>query len=257
MNNRDLDEGKNQNGRILVDYDRIVFTSVKLEDTGMISCIASNEIDMVGSAGEMIIYRDGSWSKWSSWESCSASCGEGIKTRDRICVGAANGGENCPQGAVEEEAPCNDVPCPMDGRLTQWSEWADCSQSCGRGHQFRQRECRPPAYGGQPCLEDLLEEVPCNNGPCDVDGNWSKWTEWESCDKTCGGGLKIRSRSCDSPAPTGLGYPCTGAGVESKSCNEESCPVDGNWGEWLSWTICSKVSHTPTQIFEKLTWKHN
>lgn len=240
LNSRKLESGRNFNGRIIIDGNIITFTSMLLEDTGMISCLASNEVGVVGSVGEIVVFRNGKWATWSDFEPCSASCGEGVKIRNRICSGVANGGDNCPDGSPEDTQPCNNVACPIDGQLTVWSDWSACSVSCGRGAQSRERQCIPPTFGGMPCVAELYEEVPCNYGICDIDGNWAGWYDWESCDRSCGGGIKIRSRECNAPAPTGNGLYCLGSSVESRNCNGEACPVDGDWGSWGSWAICSK-----------------
>ena len=41
---------------------------------------------------------DGNWGPWSTWTSCSSSCGSGRQIRTRLCDDPAvgNGGENCP-----------------------------------------------------------------------------------------------------------------------------------------------------------------
>ena len=241
MGQNQLSEGRNDNGRIIVDSTRLIITAAKLEDTGIISCLASNEIGVVGSAGELTVYRNGYWTQWSAFEACSATCGDGIAIRRRACIGIANGGDDCPPDDQSEESTvCHITSCPIDGHLTVWSDWSECSVSCGRGTKTRSRDCQSPRFGGAPCLGDVFDEAPCQSGPCDTDGVWSRWGTWESCDKTCGGGLRIRHRACDNPAPTGLGFPCSGSDIESRRCALEPCPLDGDWGSWLSWSICSK-----------------
>ena len=56
-----------------------------------------------------------------------------------------------------------------------------------------------------------------------VDGNWGAWGAYSSCSKTCGTGIKTRSRECDDPAPVGLGEDCSGDTTETALCNTESC----------------------------------
>ena len=35
--------------------------------------------------------------------------------------------------------------------------------------------------------------------PPPVDGNWGPWGSYGACTRTCGGGVKYRSRHCDNP----------------------------------------------------------
>ncbi|XP_078373834.1 coadhesin-like [Oculina patagonica] len=64
-----------------------------------------------------------------------------------------------------------------------------------------------------------------NPGPQtpDVDGNYTNWSQWTECSKTCGGGEKTRERSCSNPEPKGNGRPCVGEPEESVRCNEQEC----------------------------------
>ena len=57
-----------------------------------------------------------------------------------------------------------------------------------------------------------------------VDGGWSSWSEWGSCAKSCGQGIKIRNRQCNNPPPQNNGKNCGGMRIESTSCNVKTCP---------------------------------
>ncbi|XP_069032120.1 adhesion G protein-coupled receptor B1-like isoform X2 [Embiotoca jacksoni] len=54
---------------------------------------------------------DGRWHAWSSWGSCSKTCGGGIQQRQRVCEGPFFGGELCP-GETGEQRRCNEKRCP-------------------------------------------------------------------------------------------------------------------------------------------------
>ena len=56
---------------------------------------------------------NGRWSEWSSYEDCTASCGGGVKIRERHCDDPppAHGGEDC-DGEDHEEEECGMDPCP-------------------------------------------------------------------------------------------------------------------------------------------------
>lgn len=57
-----------------------------------------------------------------------------------------------------------------------------------------------------------------------VDGAWSRWGSWGACSTTCGTGVHIRYRSCDSPKPAYGGHNCRGANHQSQKCNLGPCP---------------------------------
>ncbi|XP_005565677.2 A disintegrin and metalloproteinase with thrombospondin motifs 14 isoform X1 [Macaca thibetana thibetana] len=56
------------------------------------------------------------------------------------------------------------------------------------------------------------------------DGGWSSWTKFGSCSRSCGGGVRSRSRSCNNPPPAYGGRPCLGPMFEYQVCNSEECP---------------------------------
>ncbi|XP_041377041.1 A disintegrin and metalloproteinase with thrombospondin motifs 16-like [Gigantopelta aegis] len=61
-------------------------------------------------------------------------------------------------------------------------------------------------------------------GPHPVDGNWSQWTAWSQCTRSCGTGVKQRTRHCGSPVPQYGGKPCEGKALLQKLCSLQECP---------------------------------
>ena len=185
---------------------------------------------------------DGSWSDYSAWSECSASCGGGIMERSRTCDNPepSEGGNDC-EGSAAEGKGCNDIPCPVNGGWSNWTSFTECSASCGIGVTIALRSCSNPApeFGGLNCEGDSVEETECDAGPCPVDGNWSDYSAWSECSASCGGGVMERSRNCDSPAPENGGNPCEGEAADNQACNEDPCPVDGKWSEWGDYGECS------------------
>lgn len=181
-------------------------------------------------------------SSWSQWTPCSKSCSDAqypaVKTRSRYCPS----GRNC-TGELFQEAVCNlpqctgpdSLPCDSEdcgGRNCSWnlwSEWSECSRFCGVGQQRRLRTYNPPGDRGLWC-EDILtghmERRFCNLQACKVNGNWSKWSPWSWCDRSCGGGRSVRSRTCSSPPPKNGGKECAGEKYQARICNPKPC-ADG------------------------------
>ncbi|XP_029374854.1 A disintegrin and metalloproteinase with thrombospondin motifs 2-like isoform X2 [Echeneis naucrates] len=56
------------------------------------------------------------------------------------------------------------------------------------------------------------------------DGGWGTWSSYGSCSRTCGGGVRFRSRRCDNPAPANGGRTCFGNSYEFQLCDREECP---------------------------------
>merc|ERR1712227_584451 len=133
-------------------------------------------------------------------------------------------------------SPCVHTAPPAD--WTNWGEWSTCSENCGGGIMRRSRSCE--GHGSCPGMtsddREQVVEQQCNLQPCE---SWSEWTMFGPCNTSCGPGNQMRSRSCFSiklnqeimSAPG-----CVGLAVESKSCDNQSCPT---WTAWSMWSVCS------------------
>ncbi|XP_061739556.1 hemicentin-1 [Nerophis ophidion] len=131
----------------------------------------------------------------------------------------------------------------VHGGYSEWAEWGPCSLTCGVGSQKRQRQCNKPlpANGGRHCAGSSIETRSCQGKPCPVDGNWSEWSSWEECSRSCGQGNRTRVRTCSNPPAQNGGRLCEGRAVEVIMCSVRPCPVAGTWGPWLPWSPCSET----------------
>ncbi|KAM4678065.1 A disintegrin and metalloproteinase with thrombospondin motifs 17 isoform 2-T2 [Discoglossus pictus] len=85
-----------------------------------------------------------------------------------------------------------------------------------------------PPLDGTECGSDKW----CRAGECvgktpipqHVDGDWSTWSQWSMCSRTCGTGARFRQRKCDNPPPGPGGRSCKGATVEHMVCENPPCP---------------------------------
>ena len=60
---------------------------------------------------------------------------------------------------------------------------------------------------------------------------WGDWTPYGECNNTCGAGVKIRTRSCDSPPPLHNGMLCadnTGLNASILQTESQDCVGDCN-----------------------------
>ncbi|XP_069562091.1 A disintegrin and metalloproteinase with thrombospondin motifs 3 [Brachyistius frenatus] len=56
------------------------------------------------------------------------------------------------------------------------------------------------------------------------DGAWSSWSKYGSCSRSCGTGVRFRTRQCNNPAPSNGGQDCPGVNYEYQLCNTDDCP---------------------------------
>ncbi|XP_051573018.1 A disintegrin and metalloproteinase with thrombospondin motifs 18-like [Myxocyprinus asiaticus] len=89
-----------------------------------------------------------------------------------------------------------------------------------------------PAAEGTICGPDMwCRRGQCvkygDNGPRAVHGQWSGWSEWSDCSRTCGGGVMHQERSCNSPSPQHNGKFCQGPSRLHQLCNTKPCQPNG------------------------------
>ncbi|XP_053376701.1 SCO-spondin-like [Mercenaria mercenaria] len=195
---------------------------------------------------------DGHYTDWSSWQLCSATCGNGTKERTRSCTNPApsNGGDDC-AGPNKDTDTCNEAVCSVDGEWGQWQAWAQCT--CESTHQ-RKRDCDSPApvANGAYCVGNATDTAPCTPDTslkCPVAGGWADWLEWGTrCSVTCGHGVVKRFRQCANPIPSNGGAYCAGELFQTRECNQPHCPVDGVWSSWSAWSHCDVTCANGTQF---------
>ncbi|XP_035664469.1 SCO-spondin-like [Branchiostoma floridae] len=145
---------------------------------------------------------------------------------------------------------CTDEPCPVDGGVSSWTVWTNCSMTCGGvGVQVRTRTCNSPApaHGGQPCTETLFDTKYCHTPECPVPGGWSAWTSWSYCTVTCGGGVSHRTRTCSNPPPAHFGPDCEGHNTETIECSPEPCELGCEGGKEYT-EYCTRCPRTCNEL---------
>ncbi|XP_020652871.2 spondin-1 [Pogona vitticeps] len=207
--------------------------------------------------------------EWGEWDECSASCGMGMKKRHRMIKMTPADGSMCKAETTEAEKcmmpECHTIPC----MLSPWSEWSDCSVTCGKGMRTRQRMLKSAAELGD-CNEELEQVEKCMLPECPIDCELTEWSQWSECNKSCGKGHMIRTRMIKMEPQFG-GAPCPET-VQRKKCRIRKCLRNPNvekrrWKEprekrrseqakedvdseqfpgckmkpWTAWSECSKL----------------
>ncbi|XP_053319477.1 A disintegrin and metalloproteinase with thrombospondin motifs 20 [Spea bombifrons] len=133
---------------------------------------------------------------------CSSQCGQGLRTLDIRCMKYSSAkGTSTPVGdkfCASFPKPTNRERCNGDCLSASWhyTEWSQCSKSCGRGVQVREAYCMNNfgrRLADRECSEHRkVVTQSCSEHTCPV------WTtsEWSECHVTCGKGFKHRHVSC-------------------------------------------------------------
>ena len=134
-----------------------------------------------------------------------------------ICDGLDN---DC-DGAVDN----GPTGCPVDCVVGPWSDWSECSETCGGGIQIRTREVLEPAQNGGAGCPTLEETRECNTDPC-CELGW-EIGDWTVCSASCGSGVQTRMVVCvDCGGVTLLDSDCPQPKPEtSQTCNEQPCCI--------------------------------
>jgi len=64
-----------------------------------------------------------------------------------------------------------------------------------------------------------------------VDGQWSSWSVWSTCSRSCGDGWAVRNRTCSNPPAQNGGADCDVSGLgsfQNQSCNIQNCSCMAN-----------------------------
>ena len=171
-------------------------------------------------------------SSWSSWSTCTKSCGSGSQQRTRSTTTATSCGGNACAHAAETQA-CNAQACPVDCVVVPFggvykpgvglglgANWNKCSVACGGGYQFRTRDLTAPKHGGKACPPSI-EYQGCNSQACCVkvtcyQGGWGGWTAAYG-NNGLTNGSKYRTRTTYR---------------EGSSCSGDGCGAVKQWGTY-------------------------
>uniref|UniRef100_A0A3Q2QQS7 Thrombospondin type-1 domain-containing protein 7A n=1 Tax=Fundulus heteroclitus TaxID=8078 RepID=A0A3Q2QQS7_FUNHE len=165
-------------------------------------------------------------SSWSKFSTCTADC-VGVRTRKRMLVGKSKKRDQCKNNQMyplseTQYCPCNKYNAQPVGN------WSDCIlpegsrmesqlgmrvqgdiKECGQGYRYQAMVC----YDQD---NRIVETSRCNSHgyieeaciiPCPSDCKLSEWSNWSRCSKSCGSGVKVRSKWLREKPYNG-GRPC-------------------------------------------------
>ncbi|XP_036181381.1 spondin-1 isoform X3 [Myotis myotis] len=157
--------------------------------------------------------------EWGEWDECSATCGMGMKKRHRMVKMSPADGSMCKAETSQTEKcmmpECHTIPC----LLSPWSEWSDCSVTCGKGMRTRQRMLKSLAELGD-CNEELEQVEKCMLPECRC--RMRPWTAWSECTKLCGGGIQERYMTVKKRFKSSQFTSCKDK-KEIRACNVHPC----------------------------------
>ncbi|XP_048238540.1 thrombospondin type-1 domain-containing protein 7A-like isoform X1 [Haliotis rufescens] len=224
---------------------------------GWSDCILDEKDDVKQRFAQMslksIRHRDANESMRS--DPTQAYCGSGKQFKAYACQNDRRDMESadkCFNSEYKEEVCI--VPCPVDCEMTEWSDWSQCSVTCGSGMQLRFRSiATQPADGGRKCpsLDGTRKETQSRvcRSPCE----YHVWegSKWGSCRPMtgtgCGHGTQSRGVRCKTIGETRL----AGTFPDDSLCNQHErleenqvcllpCPGDCVFSDWTAWTACTQ-----------------
>ncbi|CAM4880153.1 unnamed protein product [Rotaria socialis] len=202
------------------------------------------------------------YSDWTNWTSCTVTCGQGQQMRARNAMAGS-----CTEPLLETRI-CQMEPCPciftQDIYISTFQKLPPVDNFVGwieKDDQTGYTNSTESVYIGDHldnntivhsynCSEFICKDsslVTVLTANCSKDCQFEPWTEWTSCNITCGGnGNQTRSRG-KIPA-AGNGTDCIGSDIETLLCSSLPCVGACLTTEWTDFTPCSKSCGLGSQI---------
>ena len=161
------------------------------------------------------------WAVWTSWSSCSTTCGIGEKSRTRKCKSLQSllivSDDMCAPQVPSQKEKCVLQNCPVNGEWNAWGLWSNCNQNCvshpdsskpvvTKAFRARKHFCLGQAFGGLDCKKDSKyiydsntkseeEHTDCFTPDSKEEGEktpwcpenciFTTWGSWSPCTQTC------------------------------------------------------------------------
>ncbi|XP_052779568.1 SCO-spondin-like isoform X2 [Mya arenaria] len=197
-------------------------------------------------------------SEWGDWSPCTASCDGGTQIRSRNFTDAADiNKEECDDVDLTDSETCNENPCDEECTIGPWSEWSECSESCGGGSRTRSRDTT--------CEVTKEETGGCNEQACIECEDTAEYKEFTQCEQNTCERYRAGQESCRDNGTKYWGCVCNEGYLmnDNKECVKptecNSCSYQGMtyeedevvYSEECSHFICVKGDIVETSKCEK------
>uniref|UniRef100_A0A8C7ZK55 ADAM metallopeptidase with thrombospondin type 1 motif, 9 n=1 Tax=Oryzias sinensis TaxID=183150 RepID=A0A8C7ZK55_9TELE len=240
------------------------FVSCRDDQGGLADDSACAHLPKPPASGVCSVVACGQW-KVLEWTVCSVTCGQGLTTRQVLCVDfneqEVNASECDPDDRPTTQQDCAMSQCPSrssesrplpsspnarssppHSQSHQWrtGPWGACSSTCAGGFQRRVVVCQDEnGYPANSCEDSSRpnEQRSCESGPCP---QWA-YGSWGECTKPCGGGIKTRLVVCQRPNGerfNDLSCEIHDKPPDQEQCNTQPCPSSPHWST-DPWSSCS------------------
>ncbi|ESO03693.1 hypothetical protein HELRODRAFT_173392 [Helobdella robusta] len=204
---------------------------------------------------------DGGWSEWSD---VTNDVELGVQKRTRTCSNPfpAFDGQDCIGEPVEIIGNMEELPQPIDGDWTSWSEWTSIEKTDKTETFKKERSCNNPTplFGGKECEGEPIITVTID---LPIDGGWTEWTDWSVPTDTSVPQTITRTRTCTNPVPNNEGKDCEGPPTDYREFTPDkplqqmhrsffrdftfsnsnrrnyvlnnNVAIDGGWSDWSDW----------------------
>lgn len=178
------------------------------------------------------------WVPKECTKTCDDSCALKKPGDDDVCGGTQElareivqkpneYGAKCPVLSLTKV--CGQIPCPVDCKMGEWSEWNMCTKECDGGVQGRTRPIlAKPENNGATC-KSAQEMRGCNTGackrPCELK---DAWEPFGPCSQMCDGGEQTQIKKIKVKARAGGECPKVKSPkrFRKQKCNVAPCKGD-------------------------------
>ncbi|OQR73585.1 spondin-1-like, partial [Tropilaelaps mercedesae] len=161
--------------------------------------------------------------EWTEFGQCNSQC---VRIRSRAYQFLEKAQAVHCRSTLVHKIPCEE--CGTFCETTPWSNWGECSVTCGRGWRNRHRRFKNKV-ANKVCSQELMQKLPCNAALPDCTEDVmppecavTEWTDWSPCNESCGEGITARTRLYRNERVAKL-HQCRVELSQEKPCRGDEC----------------------------------